>query len=204
MPYDVTLITVRPGMTAKALPALQASLEANPKKGEFLACWSSEIGTLNQFLLLHHYAGDAELAADRDRIASAGNPFGIGEFVEDIAMDSYRPFPFLPPIKPGQFGPVFEVRSYELKPDGLPSTIERWEQALPGREKLSKVLGAMYSTSGAINRFIHIWPYPDLAERGRIRAEAVKTGVWPPGGGPNLLLSQRTDIFLPAAFSPVR
>ena len=27
---------------------------------------------------------------------------------------------------------------------------------------------------------IHIWPYQDIAERNRIRAEAVKDGTWPP------------------------
>jgi hypothetical protein len=57
-----------------------------------------------------------------------------------------------------------------------------------------------------VTRFVHIWPYPDLNERARVRGEAVKTGIWPPssGGGPSLLVSQRTDIFLPAAFSPIR
>ena len=205
MPYDVTLITVRPATMAKALPALDGWLKAHPGKGEFLACWSSEIGALNQILLLHRYASDSDLAADRDRIVRTDNPLGIGEFTAGMAMDSYNLFPFLGPIKPGQYGPVFEVRSYVLKPEGLPLTIERWEKALPARLKFSNMLGAMYSTSGAVTRFVHIWPYPDLNERARVRGEALKTGVWPPSaGGPSLLISQRTDIFLPAAFSPIR
>jgi hypothetical protein len=206
MPYNVTLITVRPAIIGKAVTALESWLKANPRKGEFLACWTSEIGALNQVLLLHHYASDADLAADRESVLRTDNPLGIGEFIADMAMDSYSLFPFLGPVKPGQYGPVFEVRSYVLKPEGLPVTIERWQQALPARQKLSNMLCAMYSTSGAVTRFVHIWPYPDLNERARVRGEAVKTGVWPPssGGGPSLLVSQRTDIFLPAAFSPVR
>ena len=206
MPYDVTLITIRPATIGEALPALEAWLRANPKKGEFLACWTSEIGALNQILLLHHYTSESDLAADRDGIVRTDNPLGIGEFTADMAMDSYNLFPFLGPIKPGQYGPVFEVRSYVLKPEGLPLTIERWRKALPARQKLSSPLGAMYSTTGAVTRFVHIWPYPDLNERTRVRGEAINTGVWPPpsGGGPSLLVSQRTDIFLPAAFSPIR
>ena len=51
MPYDVTAITVRPATMTKALPALDTWMKANPRKGEFLACWSSEIGALNQILL---------------------------------------------------------------------------------------------------------------------------------------------------------
>ncbi len=206
MPYDLTLITVQPATIGKALPALESWLKANPKKGEFLACWTSEIGALNQILLLHHYGSESDLAADRDRILRTDNPLGIGEFIADMAMDSFSMFPFLGPIKSGQYGPVFEVRTYLLKPEGLPLTIERWQKALPSRQKLSNILGAMYSTSGAVTRFVHIWPYQDLNQRTRIRGEAIATGVWPPssGGGPSLLVNQRTDIFLPAAFSPVR
>lgn len=206
MPYNVTLVTLRPATIGKAVPALDSWLRANPKKGEFLACWSSEIGALNQILLLHHYANESDLAADRDSIVRTDNPLGIAEFTAGMAMDSYNLFPFLGPIKPGQYGPVFEVRTYVLKSEGLPLTIERWEKALPTRQKLSNLLGALYSTTGAVTRFVHIWPYADLNERARIRGEAVKSGVWPPssGGGPNLLASQRSDIFLPAAFSPIR
>jgi hypothetical protein len=206
MPYNVTLITVRPAIIGKAVTALESWLKANPRKGELLACWTSEIGALNQVLLLHHYASEADLAADRESILRTDNPLGIGEFIADMAMDSYSLFPFLAPVKPGQYGPVFEVRSYVLKPEGLPPTLESWQQALPARLKLSNILAAMYSTSGAVTRFVHIWPYPDLNERARVRGEAVKTGIWPPssGGGPSRLVSQRTDIFLPAAFSPIR
>jgi hypothetical protein len=206
MPYNVTLVTVRPATMGKAVPALDSWLKANPQKGELLACWTSEIGALNQIVLLHHYANETELAADRDSIVRTANPLGIAEFTTDMAMDTYHLFPFLGPIKSGQYGPVFEVRTYQLKPEGLPLTIERWEKALPARQKLSNLLGAMYSTSGAVTRFVHIWPYPDLNERARVRGEAIKTGVWPPssGGGPNLLVNQRSDIFLPAAFSPIR
>src|SRR5437763_12441129 len=75
MPYDVTIITVKPNTHAKALPPLEQWLKANPRKGEFLACLACDIGALNQILLLHHYASEADLAADRDAIAYDTNPF---------------------------------------------------------------------------------------------------------------------------------
>jgi hypothetical protein len=113
-------------------------------------------------------------------------------------------FPFLPPIRPGQYGPIFEVRTYLLKPNGLPPTLAAWEKAAPGRQKLSPILAAMYSVTGVVTRFMHIWPYPSLDVRAATRKTAIETGVWPPPGGPDHLLTMRTDIFLPASFSPIR
>jgi hypothetical protein len=51
---------------------------------------------------------------------------------------------------------------------------------------------------------MHIWPYPDLATRGSTRKTAIETGVWPPPGGPDWLVTMHTDIFLPTSFSPIR
>ena len=74
MPYDVTIITVKPNTHMKALPPLEQWLKANPRKGEFIGCLTSEIGDLNQILLLHHYASEADLAADRDAVAQRRQP----------------------------------------------------------------------------------------------------------------------------------
>ena len=66
MPYDVTIITVKPNTHLKALPGVEQWLKANPRKGEFIGCLTCEIGDLNKIMLLHHYASEADLAADRD------------------------------------------------------------------------------------------------------------------------------------------
>jgi hypothetical protein len=204
MIYDVTIITVQPGSHPKALARLEGSLPSAQPGGEFLACWYTELGALNQILVLRGYEDPAELLADRQAILMTPDPFGIGEVFVGMSMDSWVPFPFLPPIRPVEIGPVFEVRSYVLKPDGLAKTIELWRAALPARAQLSPVLTAMHSVSGTVTRFMHIWSYPSLDERARLRARAVGEGVWPPPGGPALLVSQQSDIYLPAPFSPIR
>jgi hypothetical protein len=204
MPYDVTIITVKPNTHPKALPPLEQWLKANPRKGEFLACLASDIGDVNQIMLLHHYANEADLAADRDAVARDANPFGCLDLTERRSTNTFHQFPFLPPLKAGQYGPIFEVRTYLLKPTGLPPTIAAWEKQAPVRMKLSPILAAMYSTTGDVTRFMHIWPYPDLVTRANTRKTAVETGVWPPPGGPDQLLTMHTDIYLPAAFSPIR
>jgi NIPSNAP len=202
MPCDVTILTLRPGTTPKALAALQSGLPQSP--GKLLACWSSDIGALNQILILREYASEDEAARQRDAQARNPNPFGVAEHVESIASDTYVSFPFIDPMQPGTLGPFFEVRTYLMKTNGLAGTIEAWRQALPARLELSRVLAAMYSVSGLMPRFMHIWPYQSLDERHRIRAQAVEKGIWPPPGGPDRLVNMRNDIYLPVPFSPIR
>jgi NIPSNAP len=204
VPYDVAIITVRPNTFPKIVGQVDPWLHATPRKGEFLACLFSDIGALNQIMLIHQYAAEADLAEDREAVLRSANPFGIAEAITGIAMESYTPFPFLAPLRPGQYGPIFEVRSYVLRPGGLTPTIEAWAKAAPGRQKLSPILAAMYTTGGEVTRFMHIWPYPSLDVRAQTRRTAIETGVWPPLGGPDHLQTMRTDIFLPATFSPIR
>ena len=204
MPYDVTTITVPPNLHMQALPPLEQWLKANPRKGELLACLFCDIGEINRIMLLHHYADEKDLTADRDAVAQSTNPFGIVDLVRGMATDTFVQFPFLPAIRPGAYGPVFEVRTYMLKPNGLAPTIAAWEKQAPERAKLSPILAAMYSVTGQGTRFMHIWPYPSLDVRAQTRKTAIETGVWPPAGGPDQLTTMRTDIFLPASFSPIR
>ena len=196
--YDVTIITVRPGTHPTALKRLQLSAESS----QLLACWYSDLGAINQILLIRSHNDD--IAAQRAAILQARDPFGIGELIVAMTMDTYVSFPFMERMTPGKHGPFYEVRTYMLKPDGLAATIELWRNAVPGRARVSPLLAAMHSVTGPVTRFMHIWPYPSLDERQRLRAKAVSDGVWPPPGGPGHLLAQQVDIFLPADFSPMR
>jgi hypothetical protein len=204
MPYDVTIVTTQPGTPAKARPKLEAWIDSTKAGGTLLAVWYSEIGALNQNLILRHYDDDARMMADRAAFMAAENPFGIAEFTAGIAMDTYVPMPFMPAIKPGSLGPFFEVRTYTLKPDGLPKITAAWASKLDHRLKISPLLAAMRSVSGSVTRFMHIWPYPTLEERMRVRGAAVASGHWPPPGGPTFTSAQQSDIYLAAANSPIK
>ena len=199
--YDVTILTVRPGTHPQALTALQRTIAGTP---DLLGCWYSEIGAINQILIIQEMSdARAKLGARLSALTST-NPFGIGELISDMAMDTYASLDFMKPMRPGEFGPWYEVRTYTLKPDGLPPTIELWRKAVPARAQVSPLLAAMTSVTGAVTRFMHIWPYASLDERVRLRDKAVADGVWPPPGGPSHLASQQVDIYLPASFSPMR
>ena len=203
MHYDVTIITVRPGTERNALARLKETLPSLVGD-ELLACWYSDIGALNRILLLRAASDIARIHAEREKILRSGNPFGIGECVAATSMDTYVSFPFMPPMTAGQYGPVFEVRTYAFRPDGVAPTIELWRKWVPGRAKLSPLLAAMHSITGTVTRFMHIWPYADLNERARLRAKAVADKLWPPPGGPDHLAMMQSDIYFAADFSPLR
>jgi hypothetical protein len=203
MHYDVTIITVRPGAERNALAQLKETLPATAGDG-LLACWCSDIGALNRILLLRAASDITRIHAEREKILRNENPFGVGEYIAAASMDTYVSFPFMPPMAAGQYGPVFEVRTYVFKPDGVAPTIELWRKWVPGRTKVSPLLAAMHSITGAVTRFMHIWPYAGLDERARLRAKAVADKVWPPPGGPDHFTAMQSDIYLPADFSPMR
>jgi hypothetical protein len=203
MHYDVTIITVRPGAEQKALARLKETFPSVAGDG-LLACWCSDIGALNRILLLRAASDIARILEEREKMLRSENPFGVGEYIAAMSMDTYLSFPFMPPMTAGQYGPVFEVRTYVFKPDGVPPTIELWHKWVPGHAKVSPLLAAMHSITGSVARFMHIWPYASLEERARLRAKAVADKLWPPPGGPDHFTAMQSDIYLPADFSSMR
>ena len=82
---------------------------------------------------------------------------------------------------------IYEFRTYALRPGTLPRFLELFGEALPGRERLSKLAAFWYTDVGHRNEVIHVWPYENALERSRIRAQAVKDGIWPPPTGELIL-----------------
>jgi len=198
--YDVTILAVRPGTHPQALTVLSKTQADDG----LLACWYSDIGAVNQILLIRKSALGMAALEGRLAAVTTGTLFGLGAFLTGMSIDTYASFDFMPPLRPGTFGPCYEVRSYVLKPEGLAPTIELWRKAVPGRSTISPVLAAMTAVTGLVTRFMHIWPYKNFDERARLRDKAVADGLWPPPGGPSHLVSQQVDIYLPAPFSPMQ
>ncbi len=94
---------------------------------------------------------------------------------------------------------IYEVRTYTLKPGSTARFEENFAEALPHREKYSKLAAFWHTEIGPLNEIIHVWPYEDLEERTRIRAEAVKDAHWPPKDE-GLVLNMESEIWNPAPF----
>jgi hypothetical protein len=134
---------------------------------------------------------------------ASGDAYGVAKLATEITLDAYAAFPDFAVLAPGKVGPVFEVREYQLTKTGLAPTIDLWRTAIPKRSTVSPLGAALYALSGRVPRFMHIWPYPTLDERLRLRDESVKRGVWPPPGGLPHIAAMHSEIYFPAAFSPV-
>lgn len=202
--YDVTKLTFRPNAVGPALPIIERALGAGAAAGRLIGVLVAEIGALNQVLILHALDDTAAALASRDARLRRGDLFGVSDQLVEASASTFASFPFLPAIVPGRFGPFFEVREYGIKSDALPALLAAWEAAVPARVGFSPLLAAAYALDGDQPRMMHVWPYKDLNERARIRAEAVAKGVWPPKGGADYLVTMRSSIYLPAPFSPLQ
>ena len=180
--------------------ALPARVKLSPLAG----FWHTEVGPLNTIIHMWPY----ENTSERERIRAEAVktkvwPPAIGEFIETMESKILVPAPFSPKLEPRKLGGIYEFRTYLMKPGSIPGTIERWNGAIAGRTKLSPLVGAYSTEYGPLNQWIHIWAYKDSGERERIRADAIKRGIWPPPGGGDSLLLQENLLAVPAAFSPL-
>jgi hypothetical protein len=203
MLYELAKLTLQIGSTPRALAGIKDFVTDKSAKGTLLGCWASEIGELNQVAVLRGFSDVEALRVERKRVLESSNPFGCLDQLTRLETDSYAPFPDVPPVEIGAFGPIYEIRTYMLKPGRLPQTIAAWRAALPARLALSRNLIVMHTIDGP-PRFTHIWPYASLEQRAAIRAKSVSTGVWPPKGGAEHLAVMTNGIWLPTEISPLK
>ena len=75
---------------------------------------------------------------------------------------------------------IYEIRTYTLKTRSLAEVEKRYGEAYEYRKKYSPLAAFWHTEVGPLNEIVQVWPYTDLAERTRIRAEAAKDTNWPP------------------------
>ncbi len=115
----------------------------------------------------------------------------------------FTPAPFMRPMGGDQaLGNIYEMRIYTYKTGSMGEVLKRWAAAIPHREEFSPLAAGMSSELGGLNKWVHIWPYKDMAERDRITEEAGKTTHWPPPTR-EFLLAQENKLLAPASFSPM-
>jgi hypothetical protein len=203
MHYEIVTIGVRPGKPAEALQRIGPAAPLR-EGARLLGFWTTEHGLLNQLISLWARAGASPSDAPGDTLQGAEWLRAIADLVTDVGCESFAQFPYLPEVRPGRFGPYYELRSYRLRPAMVQPTVDLWKEYIDARAKLSPLTAALYALGGPLQRYVHIWPYTSLDERLRLRALAVEKRLWPPPGGVDLLTAQESWIMLPAAFSPLQ
>lgn len=95
---------------------------------------------------------------------------------------------------------IYEFRTYDVKPRGVPEFERAFGEKLPERVKYSPLGGLWHTEFGPLNQVLHIWPYEDAAQRGEIRAKTVAEGAWPPKPREPVVVNMNSQILLPAPF----
>jgi hypothetical protein len=206
MIIEMRTYTLQPGTVATFEERFGPALPVRAKVSPLAAFWHTEVGPLNRVIHVWPYENLEErtrLRAEATKLQ--GWPPNVREFVVEQQSEIYLPAPFSQALEPRQLGNLYEIRTYTLKPGGIPGQIDRWSTAIGERIKLSPLAGAWYSELGGLNKWVHIWAYKDAADRFRIREEARSKGIWPPKGGqPGMMIKQENMLVVPATFSPLR
>ncbi|MFC1492184.1 NIPSNAP family protein [Nitrospinota bacterium] len=81
--------------------------------------------------------------------------------------------------------------------------IEAWAEIIEERKEFSPIAACWYTDVGPLNQWVHVWPYADLNERDRVRAEQGKIPGWPPKTC-QWMVSQENRLVVSAPCSPMR
>ena len=213
MIYEVRTYDLKPHSLAEVEQRFGEAYEHRKKHSPLAAFWHTEIGPLNQIIHVWGYKDLAERGRIRAEAVKDGTwPPKIKEFIVSQRAEIMNPLSISPELKPGKMGPYFEMRVYTLASGAeVPKLQALWERGIPERVKISPLCAAWISELGALNQFIHIWPYKSVDERNAVRDKAKATGMWPPSvlskkiGLPGYeIIKQENKILMPSSFSPLQ
>ena len=204
MIYELRTDTLKPGSVPEFEDKFAQALAHRENYSKLGAFWHTIHGPLNQ--VIHVWPYEDLSHRERVRAEAAGDdswPPDNMDLILNMESEILLPAPFMQPLGNRQLGNVYEMRIYTILPGSITRILESWAEALPNREKLSPLGACWYSDKGNLNKFFHVWAYPNLAERARIRAEAVANRYWPPSNLPDIVRMEN-KLLSPAAFSPMK
>jgi len=202
MIMEVRTYTLQPGATPTVMDLFAAAVPARTKVSPIAGFFRSEVGALNQIMMLWPYADLTE----RERIRAIkvdGWPPPIRKYGVELDVKILHAAPFSPKPAPQKYGNLYEIRQYTYAPGSISKVIDAWGKQLDARVKFSPLVFAGQTEIGLNNVFTHIWAYKDAADREHVRGEVRKAGVWPPKMEADVVtLREQNALVIPAPFSP--
>jgi hypothetical protein len=211
MIHELRIYTLKPGSAPEVAKnsGTVARAVRGDNYGKLLGYWLNEIGPLNQVVHLWEYASLDERARLRGELAK--NTRWTGEYLPLIKpfmlrQDIRLMNAVVAPKAPAGKGNIYELRTYRLKPMAMRDWCGHFTEALPVREKYSKIVGLWSTEAGQPNEVCHIWAYPSFEERMKARAAAVGDPGWQAflGKGGPLIDEMSTALMIPSAHSPMQ
>lgn len=211
MIYELRTYTVVPG---KVNEYLRLSGETGRKVrgddyGKQEGFWFTEFGALNQLVHLWSYADLNE--RERLRAELAKNPAWTKDYLPQIrglliAQENKILSPVVPLKPPAESGNVYELRTYRCPVGKVGEWVALFKEILPTREKYSKNVGLWQTDVAQLNEVVHLWAYPSLNDRAKVRATVLQDPAWQAfvAKSAPLLAEQRAIVLNPAPFSTMK
>jgi hypothetical protein len=211
MLYELRTYTFHPGKLADYLK-LNAEVGRKirgDRYGTFEGGWTTEFGTLNQYVHLWSYADLNE--RERLRVELGKNEAWGREYVSKIrplmmAQQNKLMSPVTAIKRPADTGNVYELRWYRAYPGKLGEWLALATGVLPTREKYSRNVGYWQTEVAQLNEGVHLWVYKDLNERAAVRATVMQDGEWQAflAKAQPLLQQQEAVVLIPTGPSPMK
>ena len=213
MIFEMRNYTLKSRSQALVEERFEKALPGRTKLSPLGAFWHTEVGVLNQIIVVWPYDNSAE----RDRILAEeskldGWPPDFDEFIVEQQSRILVPAPFSPPLEPRTLGNLYEIRTYTYPAEAIPEVIASWNEIIGERVKYSPLVAAWYTETRPHCEWVHIWAYENAGERERIREATSKAGIWPISVVDRRLkrepravsLRMQNMLVVPTRFSPLR
>ncbi len=211
MIHELRTYTLVPGTQAQYLK-LNAEISRptrGDKYGKLEGSWTTEFGTLNQFVHLWSYPSFEE--RERLRAELQKNTDWTQGYIPKIhpmllAQENKILSAVLPLKPPAEAGHVYELRTYRTHVGKAGEWLGHYKAIMPVREKYSKNVGLWQTEVAQLNEVIHLWAYRDLNDRAAVRAKAFQDPEWQAfiGKATPLLAEMRSIVLNPAPASPMK
>ena len=202
MIYELRIYTIKPGTTQEYYEKFHESFEDRQKLSRMIGIFHTDVGDLNKIMHIWEYEDHgqrAQIRAETSKHEWWPPPTGhlLRKQITKIVMTpAFRPEPRL-----GEYGSVYEFRTYTLFPGKLGEMAEKWTPNIAAREELSPLSAVFMTESGELNQWIHVWAYKDANERNEIREKTKAMPNWPSPATGELIESQLSEIWIPGPYS---
>ena len=182
------------------------ALPYREKYSPLVALWYTVIGRIGQVIHVWPYQSIEERTRVRaEAMKDPHWPPKTGDIVLEMDSEILVPAPFMKPwpLADRNLGEIYEIRTYRYLPEAINEVIKRWEGSIEARETYSPLAACWHTETGRLNKWIHVWPYRDMAHRDEIRAKANKDPLWPPPTTREWMISMENKIVIPSHLSPL-
>ncbi len=211
MIYELRTYTLQPGILGQYLKnsAEIGRKIRGDKYGKFEGGWSTEFGTLNQYVHLWSFESLNERERLRGELAKNEEwttgylPHTRGALLAQQNKILSPVLPLKPPPEPGH---VYELRWYRAHVGKLAEWLSLFKGVMPAREKYSNNVGVFQTEAGQLNEAVHLWAYKDLNDRAAVRSKVLQDPEWQVflGKSGPCLAEMKSIILNPAPHSPMK